>query len=73
MASSISAILGNPGQANHSAGNSFLDALAWYHRQHGMDASSIALPMVLDVGVVAKNQEVEISLNHKRMYGIDEQ
>jgi hypothetical protein len=29
--------------------------------------------MVLDVGVVAKNQEVEISLNHKRMYGIDEQ
>lgn len=73
MTSSISAVLGNPGQANYSAGNSFLDALAWYRRQHGMAASSIALPMVLDVGVVAENQGIEMSLNHKGMYGIDEQ
>jgi hypothetical protein len=73
MTSSISAVLGNPGQANYCAGNSFLDALAWYRRQHGLAASSIALPMVLDVGVVAENQDIESSLNRKGMYGIDEQ
>lgn len=30
MTSSISAVLGNPGQTNYSAGNSFLDAIAWH-------------------------------------------
>lgn len=28
--------------------------------------------MVLDVGVVAKNENIEISLSRKGMYGIDE-
>ncbi|OCL10070.1 putative polyketide synthase [Glonium stellatum] len=72
MTSSISAVLGNPGQANYCAGNSFLDSLAWYRRKHGLAASSIALPMVLDVGVVAENADIEISLGRKGMYGIDE-
>ncbi|KAL9121427.1 MAG: hypothetical protein Q9187_002019 [Circinaria calcarea] len=72
MTSSISAVLGNPGQANYCAGNSYLEALAWYRRKHGLAASAIALPMVLDVGVVAENQDIELSLNRKGMYGIDE-
>lgn len=72
MTSSISAVLGNPGQTNYSAGNSFLDALAWYRNRHGLVASSIALPMVLDVGVVAENENIETSLSRKGMYGIDE-
>ena len=72
MTSSISAVLGNPGQANYCAGNSFLDSLAWYRRKHGLTASSIALPMVLDVGVVAENADIEVSLGRKGMYGIDE-
>lgn len=72
MTSSISAVLGNPGQTNYSAGNSFLDALAWYRNQHGLVASSIALPMVLDVGVVAENENIETSLSRKGMYGIGE-
>jgi hypothetical protein len=72
MTSSISAVLGNPGQANYCAANSYLESLAWYRRKQGLAASSIALPMVLDVGVVAENQEIELSLNRKGMYGIDE-
>ncbi|THC98937.1 hypothetical protein EYZ11_001574 [Aspergillus tanneri] len=32
MTSSISATLGNPGQNNYSAANSFLDTLTWQHR-----------------------------------------
>lgn len=72
MTSSISAVLGNPGQTNYSAGNSFLDALAWHRNQHRLVASSLALPMVLDVGVVAENENIETSLSRKGMYGIDE-
>ena len=72
MTSSISTVLGNPGQANYSAANSFLDALAWYRNRNGLAASAIALPMVLDVGVVAENDDIETSLSRKGMYGIDE-
>ncbi|KAL4895733.1 ketoacyl-synt-domain-containing protein [Aspergillus ambiguus] len=72
MTSSISAVLGNPGQANYCAGNSYLDALAWYRQKQSMAASSIALPMVYDVGVVAENSDIEVSLSRKGLYGIDE-
>ena len=72
MTSSISAVLGNPGQSNYCAGNSFLDSLAWHRNVSGLAATSIALPMVLDVGVVAENEDIEASLGRKGMYGIDE-
>ena len=72
MTSSISAVLGNPGQANYCPANIFLDSLALYRRRRGLAASSIALSMVLDVGVVAENADIEISLGRKGMYGIDE-
>ena len=72
MTSSISAVLGNPSQANYCAGNSFLDSLAWHRKKNGLAASSLALPMVLDVGVVAENDNLEASLSRKGMYGIDE-
>lgn len=72
MTSSISAVLGNPGQANYSAANSYLDALARQRRQEGFPATSLALPMVLDVGVVAENEDLELSLSRKGMYGIDQ-
>ncbi|KXJ87198.1 hypothetical protein Micbo1qcDRAFT_151968 [Microdochium bolleyi] len=72
MTSSISAVLGNPGQANYSAANSYLDALARQRRREGLPATSLALPMVLDVGVVAENEDLELSLSRKGMYGIDQ-
>lgn len=73
MTSSISAVLGNPGQSNYCAANGFLDALAWHRNVKGRPATSLALPMVLDVGVVAENEDIEDSLSRKGMYGIDEQ
>ena len=74
MTSSISATLGNPGQSNYSAANSFLDTLAWQHRlQNRLGVVSLVLPMVLDVGVVAESTGLETSLLRKGMYGIDEQ
>ena len=39
--SSISALLGTPGQVNYAAGNAFLDALARYRHTQGLPALSI--------------------------------
>ena len=72
MTSSISALLGNTGQSNYSAANSVLDALALQRSASHLAATSLVLPMVLDVGVVAENEAVETSLARKGLYGIDE-
>ncbi|KAH8589614.1 hypothetical protein B0O99DRAFT_522829 [Bisporella sp. PMI_857] len=72
MTSSISAVLGNPGQANYCAANSYLDFLALRRRRKGLAACSIALPMVEDVGVVAENAAVAEALARKMPFGINE-
>ncbi|KAI0169553.1 hypothetical protein GGR52DRAFT_592149 [Hypoxylon sp. FL1284] len=72
MTSSISALLGNTGQANYSSANSALDALARQRHAAGLPATALVLPMVLDVGVVAENEAIETSLMRKGLYGIDE-
>ncbi|KAI1823680.1 putative polyketide synthase [Xylaria intraflava] len=72
MTSSISAVLGNPGQANYCAGNSFLDFLALYRLKRGLAACSIALPVVENVGVVAENASIADALARQTPFGIDE-
>lgn len=73
VTSSISALLGNPGQSSYSAANGVLESLVRFRMVRGLAATSLALPMVLDVGVVAETEGLEASLTRKGLYGIGEE
>ena len=68
--SSISALIGTAGQANYSAANCFLDALAQYRRSQGLAALSVNWGALADVGVVARNAGVAAHLAAHGVYGI---
>jgi len=55
MLSSICGILGNRGQANYAAGNTYQDNLARYRLSKGLPAVSIDLGSILSVGFIAEN------------------
>src|ERR1700734_653875 len=65
MTSSVFGTIGNPGQANYSAANSYLDTLAWHRQLKGLPATSLVLPMILDVGVVAETEGLEAKITRK--------
>ena len=51
--SSTAALLGSPGQGNHAAANTFLDALAYFRQARGLPALSINWGVWAEVGSAA--------------------
>lgn len=62
MLSSATGVLGNRGQSNYAAGNTYQDALAYHRRSRGLVASTIDVGAILSVGYVAENAE-RVALN----------
>ncbi|CAJ2514330.1 Uu.00g024490.m01.CDS01 [Anthostomella pinea] len=54
MLSSISSVVGNKGQTNYAAANSFMDAFSFYRQGQGLRAHTVDLGLIEDVGYVAE-------------------
>jgi acyl carrier protein/short-subunit dehydrogenase len=56
--SSVSALMGNPGQGNYVAANVFLDSLAEHRHSLGLPATSVNWGALAEVGMVAQDTVV---------------
>jgi len=63
--SSATTFVGNPGQANYVAANSFLESLASYRKSHGLPAHYAAWGAISDVGYLARNEETKEQLQSR--------
>lgn len=67
--SSVSSIIGNPGQANYVAANAFLDGFSAYRRSQGLHGLTINLGVVADVGVLSRDADAIV--DSFREFGIE--
>lgn len=73
MLSSTSGIVGNKGQANYAAANTFLDAFASYRHSQGLHANTVDLGLIEDVGYVAEQDSgLEVRFDKRQWTPINE-
>lgn len=63
--SSVTAAIGNPGQANYVAANAGLEGLAAMRQHMGLPATCIAWGPISDAGYLARNEAVRDSLEQR--------
>jgi acyl carrier protein len=61
--SSVTTLIGNPGQGSYVAANGFMEGLARRRRQDGLPALAIGWGPISNVGVVAQNKKLQRSLH----------
>lgn len=71
--SSYSAIVGQLGQANYAAANTFMDAFAQYRHQLGQTGSVIDVGVMGDVGFVSQNLQIQDRIEKTGMQVLREQ
>jgi hypothetical protein len=73
MTSTILSVVGAATQSNYAAANAYLDHLARHRHQRGLQATSISIGMVVDIGYVEEHDASAIALRRNGMYGINMQ
>ena len=68
--SSISASIGNPGQASYAAANSILEGLAEYRRSIGLPATAVGWGFVSDIGFAAQHVELMKRAEEHGFHGV---
>lgn len=71
--SSISATIGQRGQANYAAANMFLESFVQYRQSLGQPASSVAIGVMEDVGYVSQNPTILDQFKASGAYTLREQ
>jgi acyl transferase domain-containing protein/NADPH:quinone reductase-like Zn-dependent oxidoreductase/NADP-dependent 3-hydroxy acid dehydrogenase YdfG/acyl carrier protein len=60
--SSVTTLIGNPGQGNYVAANAYMEGLARRRRREGLPALAIGWGPITDVGIVARNERLQSNL-----------
>ncbi len=64
--SSVTTLIGNPGQGNYVAANAFMEALARKRSRLGLPSLAVGWGPISDVGVLARNERLQASLSKLR-------
>ena len=71
--SSISGLVGNPGQANYASANTFLDAFVQFRHNRGLPASVLDVGAMSEVGYLSQNLTIMAQLHARIGYVLQEQ
>lgn len=71
--SSLSGIVGQPGQANYASANTFLDGFSQYRNGLGLAASVVDIGAVEDIGVISESQGLMNKMKTSGFKGVTEQ
>lgn len=70
--SSISSLIGNMGQANYVAANSYLDSFALWRKKMGFVATVVNLGLLVESGIAARNENLVNILKESGINGISD-